>query len=385
MENEKPFTAVSATDSGGTDRDDALRNSARIGESFKNLVKALPDIVYVLDPSGHFVYLNEAVRSLGYEPESLVGRHFTEIIHEDDRLDVSRDAVLAKIRTQEAFPETPPKLFDERRSGQRMTRELEVRLLSGKNREIVYASVNAYGEPVADPVLYSLFKTEGPITMGVIHDITAARLYQKSLEENLASKEILLKEIHHRVRDNLQVISSLAHLREMDVHEESAKRSLAELIVQIKSISIVHEALYRAENVSGVSAREYFEHFARLMVQSYGHIGSPIALKVAAEDCLLDAGRLSYMAMIASEFVSNAYQHAFPDGRPGEITISYGSFPDRDELSVVDDGVGLPPDMDARSGLGTEIAEALAKQLGGRIEKGFGRGTSMKLIMPVPG
>lgn len=363
--------------------DAAASDSARIGESFKNLVKALPDIVYVLDPSGYFVYLNEAVRSLGYEPESLIGKHFTEIIHEDDRLEVSRDAVLAKIRTQEAFPETPPKLFDERRSGQRMTRELEVRLIGGKNGEIVYASVNAYGEPVADPVLHSLFKTDGPVTMGVIHDVTAAMLYRKSLEENLASKEILLKEIHNRVRDNLQMISSLAHLREMDVHEESAKRSLSELIAQIKSIAIVHEALYQAENVSGVSARHYFEHFARLMVQSYGHIGSPVALKVNADDCLLDAGRLSCMAVIASEFVSNAYRYAFQDGRAGTITITYHRLPGRDELAVVDDGMRPSPDRDTGAGLGAEIVEALAKQLGGRIERESAVGTSMKLIMPL--
>lgn len=384
MGSEKPFVAAAGSDLDSTRQGAGIEpgNSGRSGDSFTNLVKALPDIVYALDASGYFVYLNDAARSLGYEPESLLGKHFTEIIHQDDRLSVSREAVLARIRSQDAFPETPPKLFDERRSGQRMTRELEVRLLHGKTGEIVYASVNAYGEPVTDPTLHSMFKTEGTVTMGVIHDITAAHLYQKSLEENLASKEILLKEIHHRVRDNLQVIASLAHLREMEVSEESAKRSLSELIAQIKSIAIIHEALYQSEDTHGVSARDYFERFAQLMAQTYGHIGSPVSLLVEAEDRLLDAGRLSYLAMVASELVSNAYRHAFPGERAGIITIVLACFGDRMELSVTDDGIGLPRDLDAKAGLGFEIVEALARQLGGRIEKRFADGASVKLIIP---
>jgi len=355
---------------------------SQIGESIGNLMKALPDIVYALDAQGHFVYLNDAVRSLGYEPEALIGRHFSTVIHADDRLAVSREAVLARIRAQASFPEISPKLFDERRSGSRMTRELEVRLIHGTTGETVYASVNAYGEPLVDPRLQRLFKTEGAVTMGAIRDVTADHLYRQSLEENLAAKDILLKELHHRVRDNLQVIASLVHLQEMDVHEAGAKRFLSGLIAQIKSIAIVHEALYQAESSGGVSAKDYFERFAGQMRQSFGYIGSPITLEVEAEDRIIDASRLSYMAIIASEFVANAYKHAFPEGRQGTIRISYASLGDRDELAVSDDGIGLPADMEARPGLGMEISEALAKQKGGRIEKKTGLGARMSLIMP---
>ena len=363
MENEKP-------------------NERRIGESIGNLLQALPDIVYALDAHGHFVYLNDAVRNLGYEPETLLGSHFSKVIHADDRLAVSREAVLARIRAQEVFPETSPKLFDERRSGSRMTKELEVRLIHGSTGETIYASVNAYGEPLVDPLLQGLFKTEGAVTMGAIRDITAQHLYRKSLEENLATKEILLKELHHRVRDNLQVIASLAHLKEMDLHEAGATGFLPVLIAQIKSIAIVHEALYQAENSGGLSARDYFERFAGQMRQSFGHIGSPITLSVDAEDRIIEASRLTYMAIIASELVSNAYRHAFPDGRKGTILLSYASFDDRDELTVSDDGIGLPVDFETRQGLGMEISEALARQKNGWIEKKTGPGTRMSLVMP---
>lgn len=353
------------------------------GTSFRNLLKALPDIVYVLDAGGHFVYLNDAVQSIGYLPESLIGKHFSEILHEDDKLKVSREAVLAKIRTQEVFPDTPPKLFDERRSGARMTRDLEVRLVHRTSGDIVYGSVNAYGEPVSDPVLSSLFHSEGPVTMGVIHDITVAHLYQKSLEENLAAKEVLLREIHHRVKNNLQVIASLAHLREMEVAEESARETLSGLIAQIKSMAMVHEALYQTENLQGVAARDYFERFARFMEQTYGHIGSPVVLKVIADDCLVEVETLSYMAMIANELIANAYKHAFPDKRPGTVTLAFVCGNDHYELVVSDDGIGIPPGDTEKSGLGHEIVDALARQLGGKIERSQEGGTVVKLIMPL--
>lgn len=352
------------------------------GESFRNLIKALPDIVYVLDAAGRFLYLNDAVRSMGYDPEALTGKHFSIVIHEEDRPRVSREVVLAIIRAQDHFPETPPKLFDERRSGQRMTRELEVRLIHGVTGQVIYCSVNAYGEPIADPVLHAMFKTEEPVTIGVIHDITAAQLYRKSLEENLASKEIQLKEIHHRVRDNLQVITSLAHLREMDIAEEKAKRSLGELIAQIKSISLVYEALYQAEDTRGAQVRDYFERFARLMSQSHGRVGFPVALSVEAAEGFREADKLSFMAMIASEFVAAAYRHSFPAGEEARIVISWEALPDREVLSVFDNGAASPAEAQARAGTGTEIAEALARQLGGHIEQQAAGGTTMRLVMP---
>ncbi|MCE1196141.1 PAS domain S-box protein [bacterium] len=357
-------------------------NPAPTGESFRNLIKALPDIVYVLDGAGRFLYLNDAARSIGYDPETLIGRHFFALIHEEDRPRVSREVVVARIRAQDHFPETPPKLFDERRSGQRMTRELEVRLIHGATGQVIYCSVNAYGEPIVDPVLRVMFKTEGPVTIGVIHDITAAHLYRKSLEENLASKEIQLKEIHHRVRDNLQVITSLAHLREMDIAEEKARRSLAELIAQIKSISLVYEALYQAEDTRGAQVRDYFERFARLMAQSHGRVGFPVTLAVEAAEGFREADKLSFMAMIASEFVAAAYRHDFPAGGEARIVISWEALSDREILTVFDNGTVPPAEARTRAGTGTEIAEALARQLGGHIEEPAGPGTTMRLVMP---
>lgn len=353
-----------------------------IGNRFQNLLKALPDIVYILDEKGRFVFLNDAVREVGYEPHELTGRHFSEILHEDDRTRVSREAVLAQIRSQDAFPEVSPKLFDERRSGLRMTRDLEVRILNKTTGRILYGLVNAYGESTQTLANGMNDVYHGPVTMGIIHNITAVKLYQKSLEENLAAKELLLREIHHRVKNNLQVIASLTHLRQMEVDDEKTQDVLAGLIAQIKSMAMVHEALYQTENLQGVSAKDYFESFARFMEQTYSYIGSPVILEVSAQDCLVDVEQLSYLAMIASELVSNAYKHAFPKKRSGFIRISFSLIGEEYIMSVEDNGIGVKAEVESGNGLGLEIVQALARQLGARLEKNFDTGIKITLQMP---
>jgi len=353
----------------------------KLVDSFGSLMKALPDIFYVLDQSGRFAYLNDEVRQIGYEPEKLIGKHFTEIIHVEDRPQVSRDAVVARIREAGlGFPETAPKLFDERRSGPRMTRDLAVRILNGRTGEIIYGSVNAYGEPVADSSLSPLFKCEGSVTMGIIHDVTASHLYRRSLEENLAAKELLLREIHHRVRDNLQMVASMAHLREMEIVEASAKEALSDLITQIRSMAMVHEALYQSEQLRGVECSAYFEKLGRLMSDSYSIVGAPVVLSVETDELYLPADTLSYLAMIASELVSNAYRHAFPGNRPGTIRLRFTQDADRALLTVSDDGIGFIPEHAKRQGL--EIVEALVSNLEGTIDFTRDGGTLVRVSIP---
>jgi PAS domain S-box-containing protein len=352
------------------------------GAGFTTLIATLPVIVYVLDSSGAFIFLNDAVREIGYEPASLLGRHFTELIHEDDRLAVSRDAVLAKIRKTEALPAVAPKLFDERRSGGRMTRELKVRLIHGKTGQTIYASVNAYGEPVDDPALKTMFKASGPVTMGVIHDTTAAVLFQKSLEENLAIKELLLKEAHQRVRDNLQIVASLAHLRGIDGSSDDSVKNLEALITQIKSIALVHEVLYETEHSAGVSSMEYFQRFSKLITDSYGSLGSFLPIEVDVQDCVLDAERISYLGIVASQWISELFRRAASTETQARIRLTY-RFSDRAEELTVCGGSALSGiELQDAQGQEMEIAQALARHLGGEVELAQGQGFCLCLRLP---
>jgi PAS domain S-box-containing protein len=358
----------------------AIRASANPALSMRNLVAALPDVVYVLDEAGRFVFLNSSIESLGYSPQDLLGRHFSEILHPEDKDLVSRESVVARIRLGGSFPAQPPKLFDERRSGERMTRNLQVRVIRGDGNGPVYGSVNAYGVPILDDSLAELFECKGPVTIGVIHDITTSVLYQQSLEDNLASKALLLQELHHRVRDNLQVIASLAHLKQQGL-DEAAKASLEGLSAQIRSIAMVHEALYSTESLTDVGVVEYFEKLGSLLTETYGKVGSSVLLEVKGDrTARLDADSLSYLALIASGFVAVAYREGFPGSAGGKIVICFLSGHGEIELVLSEDGADCSEQYRAEPDF--EIAEALAAQLGGDLRLEGGEGTVLRVRIP---
>jgi PAS domain S-box-containing protein len=350
---------------------------------FATLIAALPVIVYVLDSSGTFIFLNDAIREFGYEPSDLLGRHFTQIIHEDDRAAVSRDAVLARIRQAESPPAVPPKLFDERRSGGRMTRELKVRLIHGKTGQVIYASVNAYGELVADPSFRAMFKSSGPVTMGVVHDTTASMLYQRSLEENLAIKELLLREAHQRVRDNLQIVASLAHLREMEPRGRKSASNLGALITQIKSIALVHEVLYETENGEGVSSKEYFDRFSKLIAESYAYLGYTLPIEVDVQERIIEAERVSYLGIVASQWISELYKRAESGAGQARVRLTYRFSGSSEELIVCGGSSLADPEIRAAQSLGLEIAQALASRLGGSVGPAEGPGFCLRLRLPL--
>jgi PAS domain S-box-containing protein len=316
-------------------RDAILASRTVVGalhSQLRTLLSSVPDIVYILDERGNFVYLNESVTLLGYEPAELVGRHFSIIIHPEDKPNISRDIVVEKIRRANKFPDTPPKLFDERRSGQRMTRDLEVRLVH-KDGHIVYALVNAYGERNLDMPLLSDVVGQNPQTIGVVHDVSAMHFYQQSLEDSLTAKEQLLREIHHRVKTNLQLVASLVHLQQTDEAPSYDAPSndapsasagvLRELEAQIKSIALVHEALYQSEEVDRVTAREFFAQFCHAAEEALETVGSTVHLQFSADDCPLDPDRLVPLSLALLELLGGAYQTAYEKRAELTVTLTF--------------------------------------------------------------
>ncbi len=288
----------------------------------RTLLSSLPDIVYVLDEQGYFLYLNESIGLLGYLPSELVGKHFGTIIHPEDRPNISRDLVVEKIRQDNIMPANPPKLFDERRSGSRMTRELEVRLLH-KDGHVIYAMVNAYGEKAFDVPLFSDVVGKKLQTIGVIHDISAMHLYQESLEESLAAKERLLREIHHRIKSNLQLVASLAHLKQIDARSSAAIEVLRDLETQIKSIALVHEALYQSERIDQLSARDFFGQFCHFAEEALERVGSTVQIRVSAEDYPLDPNLLVPLSLALLYLLEGAYKVSYDRHEKVEVSLSF--------------------------------------------------------------
>jgi PAS domain S-box-containing protein len=227
--------------------------------------------------------------------------------------------------------------------------------------------------------------SDGEIVLIVIniHDQTEGRLAEDATRKSLEEKEIMLKEIHHRVKNNLQMISSLLHLESANA-EGKAVDALEDSQRRVRAIAMVHEALYEAKDLANIDAASYVRRLSENVLGTYGTGG--ITLGVEASSALpIKIGKAIPMGLIANELLVNSVKHAFPDMK-GCITVSVRCRDGTIELDVSDDGVGLPKNFDPEKGksLGMKLVKALADQLEGRIEfmDNGGKGTTARLSFP---
>ncbi len=211
----------------------------------------------------------------------------------------------------------------------------------------------------------------------LVHDITEL----KRAEE----RATMLKEIHHRVKNNLQVVSSLLGLQARGIPDEQIRRMFQESQNRIQSMALLHERLYQSEDLCEIDCREYVQQLASHLFRSYGVSSSRVQLKVRLDEVHLSLDAAVPCGLIVNELVSNCLKHAFPDGRQGEIRIEAHKDPDHQmKLVVADNGVGLPKDVsvwNARS-LGLRLVRTLAEQLGAAVEVQSTSGTEIRLTFP---
>ncbi len=200
----------------------------------------------------------------------------------------------------------------------------------------------------------------------------------------LNEKEMLLKEINHRVKNNLQIISSLLNLQSRGIEDEQALHSFQVSQDRIKAMALVHEKLYQSEDLARIDFGEYIKSLATDMVSSYGLGLRHIDLKIDVEDILLGVDTAIPCGVIVNELVTNSLKHAFPGGRSGEITVSFREVDGQYSMIFKDDGVGLPEDLDIShpSSLGLTIVNALTGQLGGTIDLGRNGGSEISITFP---
>jgi two-component sensor histidine kinase len=205
---------------------------------------------------------------------------------------------------------------------------------------------------------------------------------QESLVCSLRDKEVLLKEIHHRVKNNLQIISSLLKLQKRGIQSDEARKTLEECYDRVRSIALVHEKLYQSHEVASINFTEYLETLISGLFRSYGIDPKQISLEIQAQDVVLSLDAAIPCGLIVNELASNALKHAFPNQRPGKLLISFLRNPSNElELRVADNGVGIPADFDiSRSNsLGLELVHTLAAQLGGTVAIDGKSGTEFKI------
>ncbi|MET0339750.1 MAG: AAA family ATPase [Polyangiales bacterium] len=206
--------------------------------------------------------------------------------------------------------------------------------------------------------------------VGAVRDISSAKLEAERLQASLDDRGALLKEVHHRVKNNLQLISSLLNLQATRTTDPVAVELFADSRNRVRTMALVHENLYRASSFSSISMSEHVETLCRQLVDAYFLGESRVSLNISVSDASLAVDRAVSCGLIINELVSNAFKHAFPDGRAGTLWVALHSpTSEQHVLSVRDDGVGLPPDLSIEDGdtLGLQLVYDLTNQLGGRL------------------
>jgi two-component sensor histidine kinase len=218
--------------------------------------------------------------------------------------------------------------------------------------------------------------------VGVARDITERRRAEEQIKASLQEKEVLLKEIHHRVKNNLQIISSLLNLQSKYVSDTQALQLFIDSQNRVKSMALIHEILYQSRDISKIDFAEYIKTISGQLFHSYGAYSKMIDLKINVENIMLDVDTAIPCGLIVTELVSNSLKYAFTDGRGGSIYIEFSN--DKDDvlkLIVSDDGIGFPKDVDFGNleSLGLKLVVALANQLAGAVELERSGGTTFRI------
>ena len=218
--------------------------------------------------------------------------------------------------------------------------------------------------------------------LGIARDITESRRAGEAIQASLREKEALLREIHHRVKNNLQIISSLMSLQAEHLPDEGARKMLKESQTRIRSMAFIHEKLYQSRDLSKVDFTSYIRSLAASLFQSYKINPGQVQLEADLEDVSIDINSAGPCGLLVNELISNALKHAFPAERNGTVRIGLRREADAIiTLRVADDGVGFPEGLDFRKAdsFGLQILGLLVEQLDAKIELDTTSGTAFTI------
>jgi PAS domain S-box-containing protein len=222
-----------------------------------------------------------------------------------------------------------------------------------------------------------------------IRDVTEREEARKALETSLREKELLLREIHHRVKNNLQIVASLLSLHLGTAENPKVREALMESRGRVQSMALIHEKIYRSRDVSAVNLEEYVADVVRSVAGAFGLPSRTVTLDIEAEPLPLDIDRAVPCGLVLNELVTNVYKHAFPQGQAGTLFVRIAA--DREgsaHITIADDGVGLPDGFDPKTlhSLGITIVAALVEQLRGTLRFSSGpseKGTAVHIRFPL--
>jgi len=337
----------------GTLNDITMRKQAEQAlQKQRVAIEAAIDGVSLLDVEGRYTYLNQThIEMFGYRhPDELIGKTWRGL-YSDQEIERFKN---------EARPELAK---------------------TGKWRGTVTA-IRRDGTTFAEEV--SLTQIEGGGLVCVCRDITDRIAAEQFVLSSLQEKEVMLKEIHHRVKNNMQIVSSLLNLQLEHLQDEKARTMFIESQNRIASMALVHEKLYQSNDLARIDFTDYLNDLTENLVGMLGAHARNIAFQLKSSDVRLGIDTAIPCGLIINELVSNAYKHGFPQGGPGQVTLFFDRLPDgRLRLEVTDTGRGIAADVDLTKtrSLGMQLVNTLVRQLRGTIEVRRENGCSFILLL----
>jgi len=309
---------------------------------FRNFVETTPDMIWEIDSTGTFRYISpQSEAILGYTPDELIGTKIFELV-KPEALQTITDSFMEHVEADQYF------------------KTLVVPALNSKGEELIIEIRSA--KIMEEEDNYMGFE-------GIARDITDVTRATNQLINSINEKNVLLKEIHHRVKNNMQIISSLLNLQMSHLTDKNLINTLKESQNRIITMATLHEKLYLTSDFSRINQEEYVSSLVRGLFYSY-NANDRIKSIIKVDSVDLNIETSVPCGLIINELVSNSLIHGFPHGMTGTIWVSLKSNGEKYELRVADDGVGFPDEMNYQDtdSLGLELVQNLVDQLDGQME-----------------
>ena len=334
--------------------EDALRESEA---KYRTLVESASDPIFLYDDNGIFLMANKAgAHGMGKEPADLLGHSLKEFFPPEvaeKQLDLIRKVV---------------------NTGEGVDLEMHVPY-EDRDKWFSTSLQPIYGR---DNQIHSV--------QVISRDITEIKETQLKLEQALKDKEMLMKEIYHRVKNNLMVISSLLNLQSRYIKDEEAKAMFKQSQERAQSMAMIHERLYRSADLKHINFGDYIRKLAQDLFRTYVSDPSRIKLEMDVDDVMIDINIAIPLGLMVNELISNSMKHAFPGDYSGKIRVKFKEHDSQCMLEVSDTGVGFPPEFEFEKSdsLGLQLINSLTQQISGELELESNHGTTFKITFQQP-
>jgi PAS domain S-box-containing protein len=345
------------------------------------------DCILIADSSGTLMFANKAIAAgLNKTPAEVIGTSLWSILFEDDR----------DVTTAQAALSTKGRFHGEVHldavDGQQVTHEVTIAAVrQSTNNELAYVGISRdvterkITEAELEDYRKNLEKLVAERTVALQKEIAENKAIQVHLADSLQEKELLLKEVHHRVKNNMQVISSLLSIQSEGAGDEIYANMLNESQQRIKSMALIHETLYQSKDLLKIDFQEYIETLTSSLSRSYQVPGVSVHVQVNVEDVELDLETAVPCGLVINELVSNSLKHGFVGKEGlGVIDINFVTNGCNYELRISDNGRGLPDGFDPHknTSMGMEIVSILTSQLEGDLSACNDKGAVFAISFP---